>query len=109
MLSQNNYTVLEMLNETLKTLPDLVDDLEELLKITNQLLNKLTPFNTNELPGEEKLLVQGVYDKFKNLINVLEQKKCAVQSQMMNMNHKKSTFKAYMQYDTNAKFINKDI
>lgn len=109
MLSTTDRIIIDMLGHNLErevTSPEAVQDV---LRVNDQLLAKLTLLDYATLAADEQLLIQNIQNKFQHLLVGIEQQKNAVQAQIMTMTQKKSTVAAYMQYDAQATFINRDV
>lgn len=109
MLSTKERIIMDMLDHNLDravTTPEIIQDI---LHVNQQLLTKLTDIDYATLTIDEQLLMQNLQHKFQHLLTSIEHQKNTVQAQIMTMMQKKSTVAAYMQYDVQATFINRDV
>lgn len=109
MLSTTDRIIIDMLGHNLERAATSPEAIQEVLRVNDQLLAKLTLIDYATLAADEQLLIQNIQNKFQHLLVGIEQQKNAVQAQIMTMTQKKSTVAAYMQYDAQATFINRDV
>lgn len=108
MLTPQDQTILTLLDQNLTT-ADTATDLVTVLATNEALLKQLGMLNTAEFTVAEKTLVDGITLKFQRLVANIDRQQRQAQAHIMQTKNKKSTVAAYMQYDPQATFVNRDL
>lgn len=109
MLTEIDRTIMNQLNHNLDTDVEDTIAIQAILNQNQGLLFQLSMINMQDLPVTDKLLIQKIINKYQYIIATIDIRKREIQTKISATNTGKTMMSAYMRYDTQASFVNRDL